>query len=210
MREERVLPSGSRSVLAVSVPLLDGSECEALCALGGDETGWRPGRLTAAERSADVGSRIDGFVDRSQRSVWMRKIGDSADSAISDLRVPERVFEAVAAVNSRHFGFDVAGLHPFDPVTLMRYEASEGGRYGPHVDVSPDIPTRKLSAVVFLSNPADFTGGGLVLTGPERVELSGPQGDMVVFPSFAHHEVARVEVGRRFSLVGWVHGPPFR
>ena len=77
---------------------------------------------------------------------------------------------------------------------------------------------RKLSTTINLNSPGDYEGGNLKFDfGPhtkgeryhEAVEIR-PQGSMIVFPSFIHHQVTPVTVGTRYSLVLWSLGKPFK
>lgn len=45
---------------------------------------------------------------------------------------------------------------------------------------------------------------------PNQTYLLMKQGSIVIFPSFVTHKVSPVTEGIRYSLVGWVHGPPFQ
>jgi PKHD-type hydroxylase len=78
---------------------------------------------------------------------------------------------------------------------------------------------RKLSVTINLSEPGDYDGGLLNFDyGPhctngdrykECTEIK-PQGSIIVFPSFLHHQVTPVTKGLRYSLVLWVTGRPFK
>ena len=84
-----------------------------------------------------------------------------------------------------------------------------GEYYGPHFDIGPGrLAERKLSMTVQLSDPADYTGGELLIY-PEFV-AGKERGSMTVFPSFMCHNVLPVKTGIRYSLVSWVAGPPFK
>jgi len=95
------------------------------------------------------------------------------------------------------------------------YETGE--RYDPHIDMGlahtpAGTPVRKLAVVVQLTDPALYVGGDL---GLHHVEQPDPealrsQGTVICFPSFVVHGVSPVQRGRRFSLVGWIHGPEWR
>jgi PKHD-type hydroxylase len=67
---------------------------------------------------------------------------------------------------------------------------------------------RKLSCVVLLSDPKDFRGGALELEEAKSPALR--QGDAMVFPSHARHQVTPVTRGLRHSLVIWAMGPRLR
>ena len=69
--------------------------------------------------------------------------------------------------------------------------------------------TRKLSAVVLLSDPEkDFTGGEFEIFLHGKVPMQ--KGQLILFPSFLAHKVNEVKSGERRSLVLWVEGPKFR
>jgi PKHD-type hydroxylase len=80
--------------------------------------------------------------------------------------------------------------------------------YGWHEDWSPlegapDV--RKLSAVLLLSDPADFEGGQFQFSDYGPVEMQ--RGTLIVFPSYLRHQVTPVTKGQRYSAVCWVVGP---
>lgn len=77
---------------------------------------------------------------------------------------------------------------------------------------------RKLSMTVNLVPEGSYKGGNLKFDfGPhaarerfhECTEIR-PQGSLIVFPSFVHHQVTPVTEGTRYSLVMWSLGKPFR
>lgn len=77
---------------------------------------------------------------------------------------------------------------------------------------------RKLSVTINLTNPNDYEGGNLKFDfGPHSTikrfhlcEEIRPQGSIIIFPSFVHHQVTPVTRGTRYSLVLWCLGKPFR
>ena len=77
---------------------------------------------------------------------------------------------------------------------------------------------RKLSLVINLSDPSDYTGGVLQFdfnntsvrgVPPHVCEAMKEKGSVVVFPSFIWHKVTPVTSGKRYSLVCWNWGNPF-
>ena len=85
---------------------------------------------------------------------------------------------------------------------------------------TPDLNgrIRKLSMVVQLSDPNDYTGGELEFGWAEpskklkimKVPEFKFKGSVIVFPSFIFHRVRPVLSGIRYSLVLWSVGAPFK
>ena len=77
---------------------------------------------------------------------------------------------------------------------------------------------RKLSMTLNLTTPDQYKGGNLKFDfGPhmgsrrfKTCQEIRPQGSMIVFPSFLHHQVTPVTSGTRYSLVIWSLGKPFK
>ena len=77
---------------------------------------------------------------------------------------------------------------------------------------------RKLSMTINLNKPGEYDGGNLKFDhGPHaagkrfhEVEEIRPQGSIIVFPSWAYHQVTPVTRGERYSLVLWSLGKPFK
>jgi hypothetical protein len=77
---------------------------------------------------------------------------------------------------------------------------------------------RKVSVTINLTDTNDYEGGNLKFDfGPhisserffECTEIR-PQGSMIIFPSFLHHQITPVTKGTRYSLVAWCVGEPFK
>ena len=83
--------------------------------------------------------------------------------------------------------------------------------YGWHQDFG-GLLSRKLSLVMQLSDPEEYEGGELqIMVGGEKpISINKQKGLVVVFPSWAVHQVTPVTKGLRQSLVAWVSGPNFR
>lgn len=84
-----------------------------------------------------------------------------------------------------------------------------GMEYGLHVDAAfsdkPESAIRSdVSITVFLSDPATYQGGELVIcTSLNDQMFKLPRGDALVYPTSALHRVARVEAGQRVVAVLW-------
>tara|TARA_R100000995_G_C3465110_1_gene115240 strand:+ start:275 stop:886 length:612 start_codon:yes stop_codon:yes gene_type:complete len=114
-----------------------------------------------------------------------------------------------------------------ESIQFTKYRLNQ--HYGWHVDEYPKPfdndceninwrgKTRKISAVIILSNPNDYKGGELMFkyfqgekTKIESVKDFLPKGSIIVFPSYVLHKVKPVTDGLRYSLVVWTLGHPFR
>jgi PKHD-type hydroxylase len=95
------------------------------------------------------------------------------------------------------------------PPLFNRYEG--GMEFGSHVDgavrVLPNgIKLRTdVSVTLFISEPAEYDGGELVIEdtyGVQQVKL--PAGDMIVYPATSLHQVTPVTRGARLASFFWV------
>jgi PKHD-type hydroxylase len=90
------------------------------------------------------------------------------------------------------------------PIIFSKYEP--GMRYGSHVDDAVMGGVRSdISFTLFLSEPASYDGGELVIettAGEDAVKLDA--GSMIVYPATSLHRVAEVTRGERLAAVGWV------
>jgi len=120
-----------------------------------------------------------------------------------------RIEEKILIANREGFGFN---LQPsFTEIQFTEYHGNVGGHYDWHEDNSAIMKKpmdRKLSFVLQLSDPKDYTGGEFELHGdPLPSGAYRQQGDALIFRSGLRHRVAPVTAGIRYSLVTWVHGP---
>jgi PKHD-type hydroxylase len=119
--------------------------------------------------------------------------------------VANAVREMVEAALLAHPVFKAAALPKLIIRTLVsRYKP--GMAYGTHVDdpVMGGIRT-DLSFTLFLSDPATYDGGALVIEasdGSNEVKL--PAGSLVLYPTTTLHRVQEVTRGERLAVVGWV------
>lgn len=157
---------------------------------------------------AKIGSGSTSRVDAAQRRSGVQWLACTPGTA----RLFSHFFTLATVANQhRDWNFEIAGMCP--RLQLTKYEASVLGHYDWHLDVgNNDSEYRKISVVALLSQPSDFLGGMFqVMKGRSSETVPLVAGSVVVFPSFLLHRVTPVSVGKRFSLVGWVHGDrPFR
>ena len=100
------------------------------------------------------------------------------------------------------------------------HELDENGNYPERCTENHQLvgKVRKLSMTLNLNAPGEYEGGNLKFDfGPHAVgeryhecKEIRPQGSIIIFPSFTHHQVTPVTKGTRYSLVLWSAGPPFK
>lgn len=115
--------------------------------------------------------------------------------------VYERVAQMVDRYNAK-MGYALSGFT--ESLVIFSYEPGQYIEW--HSDyIGHDVS--KLTVSVQLS-PQDYTGGEFDLLNIDTPTLK--EGDALCFPSFVAHRVRRVTAGCRYSLSGWIAGPPFR
>jgi PKHD-type hydroxylase len=174
-----------------------------------DECNWLIEYAKSFEsNTATVGHGGKSVVDESIRRsnvVWLSRNDPKLDMLY------RRIERMALQSNANAFGFDLAGFHE---VQFTEYNADNSGHYDWHIDNSwlRDKPfDRKMSMVMQLSSPDEYTGGELLLeNSPLQGNTFKGQGDVIFFPSFNRHKVTPVKLGTRYSLVTWFVGPKFR
>ena len=143
----------------------------------------------------------EGLHNRNSKISWL--------SHRSDMR--DYLFEYVKKANRLAYGFHV------DNVADLQYTEYDGkvkGHYGWHVDVdwmNTQPYDRKLSVTVQLSDPNEYEGGDFIIEGESPdPEQAKQKGSILIFPSYASHQVTPVTSGLRRSLVAWFEGPKWR
>lgn len=124
--------------------------------------------------------------------------------------IGKRIIPVIEDINNVRYKFKLTRLKE-----LHLLEYTKDCFYDWHIDLSGNLETssRKLSFVVFLSNPKDYDGGNLDFDMKDKSRtpfVPMEQGSMIIFPSFLPHRVLPVTRGVRHTLVGWIHGPSFQ
>ena len=144
------------------------------------------------------------------------KTKDVRDSKISWLYssdnidwVFRRVTDITLNLNKRFFKFNLFGIN--EGFQFTNYKAPSG-KYGKHIDRAMNIPVRKLSISIQLTNPKKYEGGELKLYNgkKEGSVMDKEQGTLIIFPSYILHEITPITKGERDSLVTWVTGKQFK
>jgi PKHD-type hydroxylase len=155
-------------------------------------------------------------------------IRDSKTSWISAAHwVAGLCYHYVLLANKNNFLYDIDG---FDGETMQYTSYSSGEYYGWHQDTglsSMKVPSenaqevflmkncervRKLSFIMQLSNPDEYSGGEVQLMRDtdKTFFLPKERGTIIIFDSRTRHRARPVKSGLRKSLVGWVSGPRWK
>lgn len=116
--------------------------------------------------------------------------------------------EILGRVNTDHFMYDVAGFENFQYTT---YNPDQ--HYTWHWDVAFGWQNhqRKISSVLFLSDPDDYEGGEFEICVNGNLDdirsFKPKRGDCMFFASWMPHRVKPVTSGKRHTLVSWAEGP---
>jgi PKHD-type hydroxylase len=158
-------------------------------------TDWVDGKVTAGTQSAQAKHNLQVPED----APAARALGDIILTALGR--------------NERFMSASLA-LRVFPPL-FNRYDTGMG--FGTHIDnairfVKPSpgsgAPIRvrtDLSATLFLTDPADYDGGELVVEdtyGTHKVKLAA--GDLVLYSATSRHHVTEVTRGSRWSSFFWI------
>lgn len=164
--------------------ILTEAECVAIASALSDENIWRDGKSTA------------------KGAAKMAKHNLQADPGTPAVKGVLAKIEKALRANAVF----KAAAQPARFARLMINRYTEGMSYGDHVDAPYIENTRTdLSFTVFLSDPADYKGGALIIdTAGQENAIRGPLGSVVVYPSTAVHRVEAVSGGKRLACFGWV------
>ena len=173
--------------------LLTQEECDKIIALGKSMT-EKEGKLDPSVDETEVAPA------RSSKVAWFH-LGEE------NQWIFERVKALVELVNE-HYKFEISGM--FEAIQFSRYD--EGDFYHWHQDLGPGTYSiRKISVVIHLSNPEDFTGGELqTMQSGQPASCQWERGSATIMPAYEAHRVTKLESGHRHSLVCWVSGPHFK
>ena len=149
---------------------------------------WRDGRETAGSVARQV--------KRNEQAAMDSTAGRGLQDEISRILADHPVIKAAAQPRR------------FSPLIISR--TGVDGKYGAHVDNALMGRGAKrlrtdLSFTLFLTPPADYDGGELVIHAAGMTqEVKGEAGSLVLYPSGSIHEVKPVTRGTRIVCVGWI------
>ena len=122
-----------------------------------------------------------------------------------------KLSDIVNTLNDKFYKYDLTEM---ESLQFTTYNSDTRDFYTSHSDDGYKFNLfRKLSVSVQLSDPSEYQGGELVFYRNALTEPSfapKDKGTVIVFPSFVIHEVQKITVGTRKSLVTWINGPRFK
>ncbi len=153
--------------------------------------GWVDGAITSGKQSAQV-----------KNNQQMPELGN----------ITQQAREIVVSGISRHPSFMTAALpRRLYPPNFNRYSGS-ANTFGSHIDNalrtlpgSPGFLRTDLSCTLFLSDPASYEGGELVIQaagGEQAYKLAA--GSLLLYPATSVHRVNPVTRGERISSFFWI------
>ena len=152
---------------------------------------WADGKATAGTQSAQAKNN--------------RQLPEECDVAAQARAL------ILPALQSSALAFSVALPRRVYPPLFNRYDGATNA-FGAHIDnavrthrASGAQVRTDLSATLFLSEPAEYDGGELVIDdtfGTRRVKL--PAGDMILYPASSRHWVEPVTRGARVASFFWI------
>jgi PKHD-type hydroxylase len=164
--------------------VLTAAEIGAIRAALAEDASWRDGASTAKGRARTVKNNEQAFPE-----------SPSVKGVLQMIRDRLLAHETVAAA-----------AQPAAIARLMLNRYGEGMSYGSHVDAPYiDGVRTDVSFTLFLSDPADYEGGELVIdTAGAEDAVKLPAGAVVLYPATAVHRVEKVRRGERIAAVGWI------
>jgi PKHD-type hydroxylase len=167
-----------------------------------------PAQLVMARSLLADGEFADGRASAGEQARRHKR----NEELVADAAAMSALNNLVMGALVRHPVYLNAGLpHRIAAPYYSRY--GKGMHYGQHVDdpvmgQGPDPTSRyrcDVAITIFLSDPADYDGGELVVHtsfGPQSIRL--PAGHGVMYPASSLHEVTRVTRGERLAAVTWM------
>ncbi len=150
----------------------------------------------------------DDFVDGQASAGWHARSVKRNTQLRRDAPVLSELRGIVRQALKQNLLFQMAALpKTISPIVFSRYETQM--EYGSHIDNAfmegENRMRSDLSLTLFLSDPATYAGGELVIEstqGEQGFKLGA--GSMVLYPSSTLHRVEPVTHGVRLAAVAWV------
>lgn len=117
--------------------------------------------------------------------------------------------EITKSANESIYDFSLIGIIDQDYPQVFKY--SENDFYRMHLEITPMAPSRKITFIVNLSDPAEYEGGQInFLNIDADSKLISEQGSCLIFPSYIPYSIDPVTKGSKNIIVGHIHGALFK
>jgi PKHD-type hydroxylase len=116
-----------------------------------------------------------------------------------------KIYDFVYETNKNNWNFQIFGA--IDPIQYTEYNI--GDFYDWHTDIGDNkMQYRKISIIICITD--DYNGGEIIFFNSSKpIKYKLKKGDLIIFPSFILHKVAKIKKGIRKSLVMWICGNNF-
>lgn len=123
--------------------------------------------------------------------------------------IHQRMADGMLISNDLIWKFDIVDFS--QPIRTMSYGVDQHFQ-SVHQDIGPGQTCyRKLTAILFCSEPEEYEGGELVIPGAEyEYRDIAKKGNMIVFPAYKEHYVHPITKGHRNVIIFRAIGPAFR
>jgi PKHD-type hydroxylase len=171
--------------------LLTQDEVRSARSLLGAQAPWLDGRSSAGELAVQQknNQQLAQDSDHARQLQAMVLAAIARDALLFSAALPRKIFNPLFncySGASNHYGvhIDSAVMHSRNPQQRVRSD---------------------ISCTLFLSDPADYEGGELIIQEPDgdrRIKL--PAGDLILYPGTTLHQVAPVTRGTRIASFFWI------
>ena len=159
------------------------------------------------ERNEPTISELAGNYDN---NIMNKEVRDNQEVKINDEKLNNKLKMLFELANHSIFKYNIQEL---ESVKILKYGV--GGKYKWHTDSgAKETSTRKLTAIVQLSDETNYEGGDLEFgitdkTGKNNYTAKRTRGSITIFPAFLSHRVTPITQGTRYSLITWMNGDCF-
>ena len=159
------------------------------------------------ERNEPTISELAGNYDN---NIMNKEVRDNQEVKINDEKLNNKLKMVFELANHSIFKYNIQEL---ESVKILKYGV--GGKYKWHTDSgAKETSTRKLTAIVQLSDETNYEGGDLEFgitdeTGKNNYTAKRTRGSITIFPAFLSHRVTPITQGTRYSLITWMNGDCF-
>ena len=119
-----------------------------------------------------------------------------------------KIYDLALEGNEQTYKYE--NLEMFEHIVYMEF--NEDDYLNMHVDIGNEFPhnSRKLTAVLNLSDSENYRGGNFNIQASQLVTASRVKGDCSFFPSYLQNEIAPVHNGTKKILVAWFGGESYK